>query len=193
MPVPKYRSPLSSRLPPAKLALFRSVVSHPPSPFAVQTSNTLSATPSTGTKGKGKAKSQSPTTTPPPVHPLVGAHSIFYSSSPRPLIPLTTSPINHKLWNPPAPDSQQTRSIEKDESGRLAKFTSRFRGTLSSSSEETTSGNEANKGKKGEEELFGVEGDLSWLEGVTLQSPAGGLGKKDIVGAAGKKDKKGKK
>ncbi|GAA5833514.1 hypothetical protein JCM3766R1_002563 [Sporobolomyces carnicolor] len=181
MTVPRYRSALSARLPPAKLPLFRSVVSHPPSPFAVQT-NTAAKEQASNPKGKGKGKAKATV-----AHPLVGSHSIFYSTSPRPLIPLTTSPVNHKLWNPPAPDSTQSRSIEKDESGRLAKFSSRFGGALS---EET--GGEVKASKKPEDALFGVEGDLSWLEGVTLQSPGGAPGKRDIVGPQ-KKEKKGKK
>ncbi|GAA5952621.1 hypothetical protein JCM3765_002224 [Sporobolomyces pararoseus] len=180
MSVPRYRSALSARLPPAKLPLFRSVVSHPPSPFAVETSNTAKEQ---AVKGKGKGKSKAT-----PAQPLVGAHSIFYSTSPRPLIPLTTSPVNHKLWNPPAPDSTQSRSIEKDESGRLAKFSSRFGGAMS----EESQGGAAKSSKKAEEALFGVEGDLSWLEGTTLQSPGGAPGKRDIVGPQ-KKEKKGKK
>ncbi|GAA6013761.1 hypothetical protein JCM11491_005089 [Sporobolomyces phaffii] len=180
MSIPKYRSAVSARLPPAKLPLFRSVVSHPPSPFAVLSSNSNPPAPIAKAKGKGKAKPAAPRAV---EHPLVGAHSIVYSTAPRPLIPLTTSPVNHKLWNPPAPDSAQTRSVEKDESGRLAKFSSRFKHA-----------DAADAGAKNRDDaLFGVEGDLSWLEGVTLQSPAGGLGKKDIVGPAGKKEKKGKK
>ncbi|GAA5907090.1 uncharacterized protein JCM6883_006135 [Sporobolomyces salmoneus] len=179
MAVPKYRSALSNRLPAAKLPLFRSVVSHPPSPFAVQ-ANTNAKERANDPKGKGKAKVTA-------AHPLVGAHSIFYSTSPRPLIPLTSSPANHKLWNPPAPDSTQSRSIEKDESGRLAKFSSRFGGASNEESEQAAKSN-----KKPEEALFGVEGDLSWLEGTTLQSPGGAPGKRDIVGPQ-KKEKKGKK
>ncbi|GAA5930515.1 uncharacterized protein JCM15063_004832 [Sporobolomyces koalae] len=177
MSATRYRSLTSARLPPAKPPLFRSVVSHPPSGFAVQSkSESGSGAPA----GKGKAKANA-------AHAHIGPHSIVYSTSPRPLIPLTTSPVNHRLWNPPAPDSAQTRSVEKDESGRLAKFSSRFGG---SSAAEGSAGSE--QSKKPEEALFGVEGDLSWLEGVTLQSPSGGLGKKDIVGPQ-KKDKKGKK
>ncbi|GAA5961499.1 hypothetical protein JCM21900_000963 [Sporobolomyces salmonicolor] len=168
---PKYRSSAATRLPPAKLPLFRSVVSHPPAPFAVEGANAAN-----DTKGKGKEKATSSS------RPLVGPHRLMYSTSPRPLIPLTSSPINHKLWNPPAPDSAQTRSIEKDESGRLARFSSRFGGAAA-----------AESGKdKGEPDFFGVESDLSWLEGKTVQSPGGALGKRDIVGPA-KKDKKGKK
>lgn len=55
MSVPRYRSALSAKLPPAKLPLFRSVVSHPPSPFAVETSNQAKEQASKG-KGKGKSK-----------------------------------------------------------------------------------------------------------------------------------------
>ncbi|GAA5878799.1 hypothetical protein JCM1840_007253 [Sporobolomyces johnsonii] len=171
--IPKYRSPAASRLPPAKLPLFRSVVSHPPAPFAVETANAA-------TDAKGKGKAQATTTS---SRPLVGPHQLLYSTSPRPLIPLTSSPVNHKLWNPPAPDSAHTRSIEKDESGRLARFSSRFGGAAAAGGE----------GKDTDEpDFFGIESDLSWLEGTTLQSPGGALGKRDIVGPA-KKDKKGKK
>jgi len=54
--IPKYRSATASRLPPAKLPLFRSVVGHPPSPYAVQSSNTAKEQASKG-KGKGKVSS----------------------------------------------------------------------------------------------------------------------------------------
>lgn len=71
----------------------------------------------------------------------------------------------------------------------MAKFSSRFGGGPSTLAKD---GEGDESGKKPEEGVFGLEGDLSWLDGVTLQSPSGGLGKKDIVGPA-KKEKKGKK
>ncbi|GAA6060432.1 hypothetical protein JCM10212_000025 [Sporobolomyces blumeae] len=188
--VPRYKPSTARRLPPAKLALFRSVVSHPPAPYAV--SGHQQATAQAPTKGKGKAKQQQ---TPRSPSPLVGPHTLLYSTSPRPLIPLTTSPVNHKLWNPPAPDSAATRSVEKDESGRLAKFSSRFRTTANTTVDDDAARTASNGTKKGDDAdagLFGIEGDLSWLEGVTVQSPGGALGKRDIVGPA-KQQKKGKK
>ncbi|GAA6043569.1 hypothetical protein JCM8097_005256 [Rhodosporidiobolus ruineniae] len=184
---PRYRSPaLSSRLPPPKLAVFRSVVAHPPAPFAVE-ANQRAQEQQQQQQGdkKGKGKAQASTAT--PLRPLVGPHHLLYSTAPRPLIPLTASPFNHKLWNPPAPDSEQTRSVEKDESGRLARFSSRFG---AAPAEEDR--NKAAGGKKEDAGLFGIEGDLSWLEGVTAQSPGGALGKRDIVGPQ-KATKKGKK
>ena len=91
---------------------------------------------------------------------------------PRPLVPLTMSPQNHRLWNPPAADALGSRVVERDESGRLAKFANRFSGATSAV-EETA---EAEGGK-----LFAPEADLSFLEGETLQSPSKGLGKRDIM------------
>ncbi|GAA5848780.1 hypothetical protein JCM8547_006343 [Rhodosporidiobolus lusitaniae] len=194
--IPKYRSPaFAVRLPPAKLPLFRSVVSHPPAPYAVEANQRAQAAAEGSGKveGKGKGKAAAPS----PPRPLVGPHQLLYSTAPRPLIPLTTSPFNHKLWNPPAPDSAQTRSIEKDESGRLARFSSRFGGAaLENDAAGTGSAAAAAGGKKGlkaEPALFGIEGDLSWLEGVTAQSPGGALGKRDIVGAPKAAKGKGKK
>lgn len=52
---------------------------------------------------------------------------------------------------------------------------------------------EGTQSDKKEDGVFGLEGDLSWLDGITVQSPAGGLGKKDIVGPAKKEKKGGKK
>lgn len=63
---------------------------------------------------------------PTPSRPLVGPSQIIYSTAPRPLIPLTSSPFNHKLWNPPAPDSAHRGVLEKDESGRMARFEAMF-------------------------------------------------------------------
>ncbi|GAA6006870.1 uncharacterized protein JCM10292_005481 [Rhodotorula paludigena] len=193
--VPRYRAPaLASRLPPPKLPLFRSVVAHPPAPFAVEANTRAKAQeeqepqagPAKAGKGQGKASAKaSAASTGSTNRPLVGPHQVLYSPAPRPLIPLTASPFNHKLWNPPAPDSAQTRSIDKDESGRLARFSSRFGGAAPAGEDSGTS-------KKGEEALYGIEGDLSWLEGVTAQSPGTALGKRDVVGPA-KKEKKGKK
>lgn len=67
--IPRYRSPaLSSRLPPPKLPLFRSVVAHPPAPFAVEAHArakdaaaaevTGSHTQGTKAEGKGKASTK---------------------------------------------------------------------------------------------------------------------------------------
>lgn len=81
------------------------------------------------------------------------------------------SPTNHLLWNPPAADAKGSRVVELDESGRLARFASRF---------------------ATEEEQFAPEADLSFLEGETLQSPGTALGKRDIVGNV-KSVKKGKR
>lgn len=64
--------------------------------------------------------------------------------------------------------------MEKDESGRLARFASRFGGAVE---EEAGAG----KGGKKEQGQYGVESDLSFLEGVSLQSPGTALGKRDIV------------
>ncbi|GAA5919610.1 hypothetical protein JCM6882_006582 [Rhodosporidiobolus microsporus] len=196
--LPRYRSPaLSSRLPPPKLPIFRSVVQHPPAPFAVETAARATEAQAaaqegkkTDKKGKGKASSALA-----PPRPLIGPTQLLYSTAPRPLIPLTASPFNHKLWNPPAPDSEQTRSVEKDESGRLARFSSRF-GGAALAAEDAAGADKAvaAKGKKDEPAaLFGIEGDLSWLEGVTAQSPGGALGKRDIVGAPKAAKGKGKK
>ncbi|BGP41122.1 hypothetical protein JCM10450v2_005154 [Rhodotorula kratochvilovae] len=185
--IPRYRAPaLSARLPPPKLPLFRSVVAHPPAPFAVEAHGRAGKDAAEGAKdAKGKGKKTAAAAAPSPSRPLVGPHQLLYSTAPRPLIPLTASPTNHKLWNPPAPDSAQTRSIDKDESGRLARFAGRF-GAAPVAAEEKESK------KEGEDGLFGIEGDLSWLEGVTAQSPGTALGKKDVVGPA-RKEKKGKK
>ena len=58
--IPRYRNPaLTSRLPPPKLPLFRSVVAHPPAPWATQQQQSESATNETlkkDAKGKGKGK-----------------------------------------------------------------------------------------------------------------------------------------
>ncbi|ORY62714.1 hypothetical protein BCR35DRAFT_308946 [Leucosporidium creatinivorum] len=160
LPIPKYRpSILSSRLPPAKLPIFRARVSHPTLPFAAEEAK------------KSVEGGKAPTT-------LSGAHQLIYTTAPRPLIPLTNSPTNHKLWNPPAADAKGSRQVEKDESGRLARFASRFGGAPVEGEKE-----------KGQ---FGVESDLSFLEGVTTQSPGTALGKRDIVGPQ-KSAKKGKK
>ncbi|GAA6024154.1 hypothetical protein JCM10207_001603 [Rhodosporidiobolus poonsookiae] len=195
--VPKYRSPaLSSRLPPPKLPLFRSVVAHPPAPFAVEAHQQATEAQQAQDKdGKADKKGKGKSSTPPPAAlPLIGPHQLLYSTAPRPLIPLTASPFNHKLWNPPKPDSAQTRSIDKDESGRLARFASRFGGAAE---DEVAGAAAAAKGAKGGKEeqagLFGIEGDLSWLDQVTVQSPGGGLGKRDIVGAPKAAKGKGKK
>lgn len=64
-----------------------------------------------------------------PPRPHVGPSTLLFSPAPRPLIPLTTSPMNHKLWNPPAEGSGGAGGAgvaERDESGRLAKFEKRF-------------------------------------------------------------------
>ncbi|TKA55640.1 hypothetical protein B0A53_02818 [Rhodotorula sp. CCFEE 5036] len=136
--VPRYRNPaLTSRLPPPKLPLFRSVVAHPPAPWATQQQQPESATSEAlkkDAKGKGKGKadkaeaatSSASSSTPAPSRPLVGPSQILYSTAPRPLIPLTSSPFNHKLWNPPAPDSAHRGVLEKDESGRMARFEAMF-------------------------------------------------------------------
>lgn len=60
--IPRYRSAaLSSRLPPAKLPLFRSVVSHPPAPFAVEAAQRAAAAAQAQAeaedKGNGKVRS----------------------------------------------------------------------------------------------------------------------------------------
>ena len=72
------------------------------------------------------ATSSTSSSTPAPSRPLVGPSQILYSTAPRPLIPLTSSPFNHKLWNPPAPDSAHRGVLEKDESGRMARFEAMF-------------------------------------------------------------------
>ncbi|GAA5952817.1 hypothetical protein JCM10213_007548 [Rhodosporidiobolus nylandii] len=195
--IPRYRSPaLTSRLPPAKLPLFRSVVQHPPAPFAVEAhSRAQEALQAQGNgkdeaakvKGKGKAKaSPSPSPSTAPLRPLLGPTTLLYTPAPRPLIPLTSSPVNHLLWNPPAADSVASRAVEKDESGRLSKFASRFNTGFGAA------GAGEGEGKESEGGVFGVEADLSWLEGTTAQSPGGALGKRDIVGPQ-KAAKKGKK
>lgn len=86
------------------------------------------------------------------------------------------SPINHRLWNPPAADAKGSRVVERDESGRLARFASRFAGI-------EMEGMEDGYGTEGikEAEQFAPEADLSFLEGETLQSPTKALGKRDIV------------
>ncbi|GAA5901878.1 hypothetical protein JCM8208_006625 [Rhodotorula glutinis] len=209
--IPRYRSPAhATRLPPPKLPLFRSVVAHPPAPFAVEAHGKAKEAAAkhaqagkegdkeanAPAKGKGK-KAASPSAPPAPPRPLVGPHQLLYSTAPRPLIPLTASPTNHKLWNPPAPDSAQTRSIDKDESGRLARFAGRFGGAALQADDKA--GDAAAQaaaavagGDKKDDGLFGMESDMSWLEGVTTQSPGTALGKRDVVGPA-KKEKKGKK
>ncbi|BGO92496.1 hypothetical protein NBRC10512_000411 [Rhodotorula toruloides] len=115
--IPRRRNPaLLAKLPPPKLPIFRSVVAHPPAPFAV---------PQKVKQGdKGKAKEEQPVS---PTQ-LIGPHQVIYTTAPRALIPLTASPSNHKLWNPPAPDSDVDRGLERDESGRLARFAARFEG-----------------------------------------------------------------
>lgn len=147
--IPKYTRPTPpARLPPARLPLFRSVVAHP--------------IPST-------SSSQAPsTTTAAPVQQ--GAHHIIYTTSPRLLIPLTISPANHKLWNPPAVDAIGSRVVERDESGRLAKFASRYTVQLGEGEEDVK--------REGE---FKAEADLSFLEGETVQSPDRPLGKREIM------------
>lgn len=113
----------------------------------------------------------------------IGRKQFIYSTAPRQLIPLTMSLDNHRLWNPPAVDALGSRVVERDESGRLAKFASRFAGASSSSVEVEMEGGERKKEGEGKEEerLFAPEADLSFLEGETLQSPAKGLGKRDIM------------
>jgi len=142
------------------------------------------------------AQAAAPSAPPAPPRPLVGPHQLLYSTAPRPLIPLTASPANHKLWNPPAPDSAQTRSIDKDESGRLARFAGRFGGAALSADDQAgdaaAKAAQAAGGDQKDDGLFGMESDMSWLEGVTTQSPGTALGKRDVVGPA-KKEKKGKK
>lgn len=101
----------------------------------------------------------------------MGPHQIIFTTSPRPLIPLTNSPTNHRLWNPPAPDAKGSRVVERDESGRLAKFESRF-------GREAADGDKEEAAEMGQ---FDPEADLSFLEGETLQSPGTPLGKRDIV------------
>lgn len=87
------------------------------------------------------------------------------------------SPENHRLWNPPASDALGSRVVERDESGRLAKFAARFAGSSS-----TQSGEEGQQeGKEEGGEQFAPEADLSFLEGETLQSPNKALGKRDIM------------
>lgn len=63
--IPRYRSPaLSLRLPPPKLPLFRSVVAHPPAPFAVEAharakdaaAAEVTGSHTQGTKAEGKGK-----------------------------------------------------------------------------------------------------------------------------------------
>lgn len=83
-------------------------------------------------------------------------------------------------------DALGSRVVERDESGRLAKFASRFASpSLGASSSSSSSGEgkegQGVEGKEGEERLFAPEADLSFLEGETLQSPAKGLGKRDIM------------
>ncbi|KAM0791700.1 hypothetical protein ACM66B_003972 [Microbotryomycetes sp. NB124-2] len=169
--IPKYKpSAARQRLPPARMTMFRSVVAHPAAPFAVEQQKEL--------KGKGVDKSSTAR--------LSGPQQATYMTAPRPFIPLTNSPTNHKLWNPPAADSKTSRQVEKDESGRLARFASRF----SFGNVGATSGNKG--GEQEERGQFDVESDLSFLEGTTLQSPGTALGKRDIVGTP-KAQKKGKK
>lgn len=120
-----------------------------------------------------RAAPSQPTPTP------LGSHNILYSTSPRPLIPLAYSPTNHRLWNPPAADARGTRVVERDESGRLAKFTARFGGGEADESEVDAA---RRAGKEAEKGQFEVESDLSAFEGDSLQDRAGRtLGKKDIV------------
>ncbi|KAL8277012.1 hypothetical protein RQP46_010546 [Phenoliferia psychrophenolica] len=157
----------SIRLPPAKLPLFRSIVAHPPAPFA--------------------STSQSPASPDQTPRAAMGPHQVIFTTSPRPLIPLTNSPTNHRLWNPPAADAKGSRVVERDESGRLAKFESRFGGAAADLDAAAGGG-----GEGGEMGQFDPEADLSFLEGETLQSPGTPLGKRDIVGAP-KSAKKGKK
>lgn len=115
---------------------------------------------------------------------LSGSYQTLYTTAPRPLIPLTNSPQNHKLWNPPAADSVASRAIDKDESGRLARFAARF-----AQGQPTRSRSAARGGGAGVEAdaggadagQFGVESDLAFLEGVSVQSPGTALGKRDIV------------
>ncbi|KAM0750181.1 hypothetical protein T439DRAFT_247183 [Meredithblackwellia eburnea MCA 4105] len=153
--IPAYKKKIL-RLPPAKPSIFKATVLHPPAPYAAPPAGSASASTSQQT----------------------GPSHTIYTTSPRNLIPLTTSPLNHRLWNPPAPDAKGSRIVEKDESGRLARFGSRWgAGDL-----------EVGEGAG----QFGLEGDLSFLEGETLQSPNKPLGKRDIVGAP-KATKKGKK
>lgn len=152
--IPRYTRPTPPvRLPPARLPLFRSVVAHPlPASSAPPSASTSAATPE-----------------------HQGAHHIIYSTSPRLLIPLTISPQNHKLWNPPAVDAAGSRVVERDESGRLAKFAARFAPSGGSGS-----GGDAGEGAEAEG-VFAPEADLSFLEGETLQSPDRPLGKREIM------------
>lgn len=145
--IPKFKSTKLNRLAPPTLALHRSVVTHPTPPHSI--------TPTTTTSTLNLQKKS-------------GRKQIIYTTAPRPLIPLTVSIENHRLWNPPAADAIGSRIVERDESGRLAKFAGRF----SSLGEEDSSG----EGKQ-----FAPEADLSFLEGETLQSPSKGLGKRDIM------------
>ncbi|KAK4698929.1 hypothetical protein P7C70_g7341, partial [Phenoliferia sp. Uapishka_3] len=164
--IPAFKS-RSVRLAPAKLALFRSIVAHPPAPFASTSTN--------------PNQQQDANSTP----PAMGPHQVIFTTSPRHLIPLTNSPTNHRLWNPPAADAKGSRVVERDESGRLAKFESRFKGVESDQAE----------GQKKQAEMgqFDPEADLSFLEGETLQSPDRPLGKKDVVSVHIFWDMRGKK
>lgn len=103
----------------------------------------------------------------------MGPHQVIFTATPRPFIPLTNSPINHRLWNPPAADAKGSRVVERDESGRLAKFESRW--SMGSVSAGEDKSEDAGMGQ------FAPEADLSFLEGETLQSPGTPLGKRDIV------------
>lgn len=70
-------------------------------------------------------------------------------------------------------DAIGSRVVERDESGRLAKFASRYTVTM---------GEEEGEGeKKKKEGVFAPEADLSFLEGETVQSPDRPLGKREIM------------
>ncbi|KAK4054970.1 hypothetical protein OIO90_003311 [Microbotryomycetes sp. JL221] len=165
--IPKYKpSGSTQRLPPARMALFRSIVAHPPSPFSVEQVK----------QSKSKGANQTNIQTTPS-----GPQQIIFTTSPKPFIPLTNSPNNHKLWNPPKINSKQNRSIEKDESGRLNKFVNKFNNSRPQQREREQQNQTRTESTHQDRGQFDIESDLSFLEGTTLQSPGTALGKRDIV------------
>lgn len=89
---------------------------------------------------------------------------MLVSTAPRPHIPLTISPANHPLWNP-AEDSK--RMVDRDETGRIEKFESKFSfGAFDLASLDSgESGAEAPSSKKGSSQSAHLPCSLSCSTG----------------------------
>lgn len=108
-------------------------------------------------------------------HPSNGPSQILYTTAPRPHVPLSVSKLNHRLWNP----GSAVSGMERDESGRLAAFASRFGGS-SAPSESTPAENTPEQTDEVPVAQASSQFDISWLDGETLQSTRRQLSSKEI-------------